>query len=95
MQIEFYYNGIAFIVLACFAMMLLIQLVYLWAVYARVAFYRRKETPKHSEALEPISVVVCSRDNYQSLSELLPALLRQDYPDFEIVVVNDCSQDET
>ncbi len=95
MQIEFFYNRIAFIVLACFAAMLLIQLVYLWAMYARVAFYKYRRKPKDDEAFEPISIVVCSRDNYQSLSELLPALLRQDYPDFEIVVVNDCSQDET
>jgi glycosyltransferase involved in cell wall biosynthesis len=45
--------------------------------------------------LEPVSVVVCARDAYERLTELLPALLNQDYPDFEVVVVNDCSDDET
>lgn len=95
MQIEFFYDKMAFVVLLCFVLMLLVQLVYIWAVYARVAFYKRKPISRRDETLEPISVVVCSRDNYQSLAELLPALLRQDYPEFEIVVVNDCSEDET
>ena len=40
-------------------------------------------------------MVVCARDSYEQLSELIPALLSQDYPQFEVVVVNDCSEDET
>lgn len=50
---------------------------------------------KSDEALEPVSVVVCARDAYEHLTELIPVLLSQDYPDFEVVVVNDCSDDET
>lgn len=50
---------------------------------------------KSDDALEPVSVVVCAHDAYEHLTELIPALLNQDYPDFEIVVVNDCSDDET
>ena len=50
---------------------------------------------KSNDELEPVSVVVCARDAYHHLVELIPALLSQDYPDFEIVVVNDCSDDET
>lgn len=45
--------------------------------------------------MEPVSVVICARDAYEYLTELIPALLHQDYPDFEIVIVNDCSDDET
>lgn len=50
---------------------------------------------KADETLEPVSVVVCARDAHEQLTELIPALLSQDYPDFEVVVVNDCSDDET
>ena len=50
---------------------------------------------KADSDLEPVSVVVCARDAYERLTELLPSLLSQDYPDFEVVVVNDCSDDET
>lgn len=45
--------------------------------------------------MEPVSVVICARDAYEYLIELVPALLQQDYPDFEIVIVNDCSDDDT
>jgi glycosyltransferase involved in cell wall biosynthesis len=45
--------------------------------------------------LEPVSIVICARDVYEYLIDLIPALLTQDYPDYEIVVVNDCSDDET
>ena len=50
---------------------------------------------KTDDELEPVSVVVCARDAYHHLVELIPALLSQDYPQFEVVVVNDCSDDET
>lgn len=50
---------------------------------------------KRDDELEPVSVVVCARDAYHHLVELIPALLSQDYPEFEVVVVNDCSDDET
>ena len=95
MHIEFFYNQFSFIVLVCFGITLLIQLFYHWGVFSKVAFYKKKPNPKEDAALEPVSVVICARDAYEYLTELVPALLSQDYPDFEIVIVNDCSDDET
>ena len=95
MHIEFFYNRISFIVLIVFLVCLIIQLLYHWGLFSKVAFYKRNARPKLDEELEPVSVVLCARDAYDYLSELIPALLKQDYPDFEIVVVNDCSDDET
>jgi len=45
--------------------------------------------------LQPVSVIVCARNEDDNLTEYLPKLLTQDYPDFEVVVVNDCSFDNT
>jgi len=95
MSITFNYNSLSFIILIVFAACLVIQLVYHWAVFSKVAFYKRHARPKLDEELEPVSIVLCARDAYQYLVDLIPALLKQDYPDFEIVVVNDCSDDET
>ena len=95
MYIEFFYNQVSFIVLVCFGIALLIQLFYHWGVFSKMAFYKKKTKPKEDAALEPVSVVICARDAYEYLTELVPALLSQDYPDFEIVIVNDCSDDET
>ena len=41
-----------------------------------------------------VSIIIPSRNYEDSLKELIPSLLEQDYPDFEVVVVDDCSADE-
>ena len=94
-NINFFFNRLSFYVLALFIVMLLIQLCIHWIRFSRLAFYKRYPRPKPDEALEPVSVVVCARDAYEDLTELIPTLLSQDYPQFELVVVNDCSDDET
>jgi glycosyltransferase involved in cell wall biosynthesis len=43
--------------------------------------------------LPPISVVVCTRDRPLSLERCLKALAQLDYPDYEVVVVDNCSRD--
>ena len=94
-HIEFFFNRISFIVLIIFGVCLVIQLLYHWGFFSKVAFYKRNARPKLDEELEPVSIVICARDAYEYLVELIPALLQQDYPNFELVVVNDCSDDET
>ncbi len=44
---------------------------------------------------EPVSVVVCAKNEDEHLTEFLPKIMTQDYPNFEVVVVNDCSWDDT
>ena len=95
MNIEFSYNHISFIILLVFGIVLVIQLLYHWLMFSKVAFYKNKHWPKDDSELEPVSIVLCARDVYEYLVELIPALLNQDYPDFEVVIVNDCSDDET
>ena len=91
----FDYKSVSFIILSIFVLCLLIQLFYHWGVFSKVAFFKKEGRPKLDEELEPASIVLCARNAYEYLVELIPALLKQDYPDFEIVVVNDCSDDET
>jgi glycosyltransferase involved in cell wall biosynthesis len=69
-----------------------LQLYYLWGIFGWFAFYRKKTKPLNSL---PISVVICAKNEYQNLKVNLPAVLKQDYPDFEVVIVNDASDDET
>ena len=95
MHIEIFFNRLSFIIFLCFGMTFIIQLIYHWFVFSRLAFYKKKDHAKSDDQLEPISVVVCARDAYEYLQDLVPALLTQDYPDYEIVIVNDCSEDET
>lgn len=46
-----------------------------------------------TELLEPISVIICARNEIENLKLNLVSILELDYPDFEVVVVNDCSND--
>lgn len=43
----------------------------------------------------PVSVIICARNEEENLSRNLPLILEQDYPDFEVIVVNDCSGDDS
>ena len=95
MSITFFPDRLSFYILIVFVAALLVQLCVHWIRFSRLAFTKRRPHAKLDSDLEPVSVVVCARDAYERLTELLPALLSQDYPDFEVVVVNDCSDDET
>lgn len=43
----------------------------------------------------PVSVVICARNEAHNLRERLPCILEQQYPHFEVVVIDDGSGDET
>jgi glycosyltransferase involved in cell wall biosynthesis len=43
----------------------------------------------------PVSVVICVRNGREDVEELMPLLMEQDHGEFEVVVVNDRSEDET
>jgi glycosyltransferase involved in cell wall biosynthesis len=48
-----------------------------------------------SKGIKPISVIICARNEAENLATYLPSILAQDYPDFEVIVVNDRSWDGT
>ncbi|MBE15280.1 MAG: glycosyl transferase family 2 [Cytophagaceae bacterium] len=45
--------------------------------------------------LPPVSVIVCAKNEAENLKKHIPVLLQQDYPNFEIVLINDASSDQT
>ncbi|MBL7918250.1 MAG: glycosyltransferase, partial [Bacteroidia bacterium] len=48
-----------------------------------------------NNSTEPVSVIICAKNEDENLTEFLPKVLTQDYPNFEVIVVNDCSYDNT
>lgn len=83
---------LSLILLIVFASALLIQLFYYWFFYSRLAFFRAKPG---SEKLEPVSVVIAAYNDAHKLKRNLLSILTQDYPDYEVIVVNDRSDDDT
>ena len=50
---------------------------------------------EQSTSQEPVSIIICARNEDDNLTEFLPKILTQNYPEFEVVVVDDCSYDNT
>lgn len=82
-----------YIVLVAFGVSLLFQLYFYLIFYSRIVFYKKKNDKMHHK--EPVSVIICARNEEKALEENLPSILTQDYPDYEVIVVNDCSEDES
>lgn len=61
------------------------------------AFYRltRYKLPRPCAPYPPVSIIVASHNNLPGLQTLLPLLLTQDYPAFEVLVIDDRSSDQT
>lgn len=77
-----------------FCLVTLIQLLYYWGMFSRLAFYKRREKEKSQQ--HPVSVIVCGRDEAANLARNLPGLLVQTYSStHEVIVVNHNSQDDT
>lgn len=90
-QINLY--SISFWVVALFALVSLVQMCVYLFVYGKAAFY--KKTEQNTGQTPPVSVIICAKNEADNLTEYLPKILSQDYPEFEVVVVNDCSWDNT
>lgn len=73
----------------------IITTLWLFLLYRRPAFASLKKNWVLPEEVPGVSVILCVRNEYESLATLLPALLEQKYPKFQIVVVNKNSEDDT
>jgi len=62
---------------------------YLWFYLAPAIF----NPAQKSTATPPVTVIICARNEAENLKNFLPYVLEQDYPEFEVIVVNDCSED--
>jgi len=76
----------AFIAITC------IQLIYFLLVFSRFSFTPNKKKPSNNI---PVSVLICAKNEAENLKTFLPKIINQEYPNFEIVLINDASYDDT
>ncbi|WP_452599346.1 glycosyltransferase [Pontimicrobium sp. MEBiC01747] len=76
----------SFIVIVC------IQVVFYAVLFGNFAFNKitNKKEKHHS-----VSLIICAKNEAENLKRFLPSILKQDYPNFEIVLINDASSDDT
>jgi len=87
-----YYDTILLVVFTIFAAAAAIQLFYYLFFYLSV--YLHKPIPAKNDQ-PPVSIIICARNESENLRKFLPAVLEQDYPGYEVIVVNDCSEDNS
>lgn len=80
------------IVSGIFVGTLAIQLFYYFFFFIRLAFYKPTQM---MEETGPVSVIICAWNEEDNLKKNLQSILEQNYPEFEVIVVNDHSLDET
>ena len=78
-----------------FGITALVHLLYVLVVQGRFAFYRQKKTNHEEATLPPISLIIAARNESDNLYENLPFILDQDYPLFEVIVINNQSVDDS
>jgi len=75
-----------------FIVVVAIQLFYYLIIFGKFAYSKtQKSTPKRI----PVSVIVCAKNEEENVAKFIPILAGQDYPDFEIVLIDDASSDAT
>ncbi|SMD32318.1 Glycosyltransferase, catalytic subunit of cellulose synthase and poly-beta-1,6-N-acetylglucosamine synthase [Reichenbachiella faecimaris] len=69
---------------------LAVLVIYWIVVLAKILGFKPKTNRVH-----PVSVIVCAHNELDNLKKLIPRLLNQDHLDFEVVIVDDRSEDGT
>lgn len=90
-------DSIVWIILSVILFFFIVQVLYYTIVYYKPFTYRKK-IERNSESIDSfpsISVIIASKNESENLSKHLPSILEQDYPNFEVIIVNMGSTDET
>jgi biofilm PGA synthesis N-glycosyltransferase PgaC len=85
-------NLIIFIFFLVYCTAAAIQLFYWLWFYLSPVLYKTSESDKKSE---PVSIIICARNEAYNLKKFLPSILEQNYDSYEVIVVNDCSEDNS
>ncbi|RZJ52699.1 MAG: glycosyltransferase [Flavobacterium sp.] len=75
-----------------FIAIVVVQLSYYLGVFGKFAFGKPQNITQKNI---PVSVIVCAKNEEENVKKYIPLLAEQNYPDFEIVLIDDASSDET
>lgn len=77
-----------------FIAVLIIEILQYTIVYGRLAFASHNKKNKATD-FEPVSVIVYIKDHQEQLTAFLTSLINQNYPTYEIILVNNASEDNS
>jgi glycosyltransferase involved in cell wall biosynthesis len=85
------FSAIELALLSTVAMSFVVQLYYNLKYFLSATKGKKVE----GDSPDGVSVIVCARNEEQNLIELIPIIMEQDFPRFQLIVVNDSSWDDT
>jgi cellulose synthase/poly-beta-1,6-N-acetylglucosamine synthase-like glycosyltransferase len=81
------------IVFGVFTAVAVIQVLFYSLVFGKLAY--RSEPHYEPDEFPPVSIVICAKNEAQNLKKNLKVVMIQNYPAFEVIIVNDQSTDNT
>jgi len=75
-----------------FCIVIIIQIYYYFFLFGKFSFL--KQIDKSDQQLD-VSVIICAKNEATNLKSFLPFIAQQNYSDFEIVLVDDASSDNS
>lgn len=94
----FTFNIVEIILLSSVGLFLIIQAIYYFNLYNQLHIHNKAANDGdliYETEYPPISVIISARNESENLQKYLPYVLEQDYPEFEVIVINDGSTDES
>lgn len=86
--------GWPLLVFCLFTLFICVNLFFTLFVYGRFAFFKQKKEASEIN-YPPLSVILAARNESDNLYENLPIILEQDYPEFEVIIINNQSTDDS
>jgi glycosyltransferase involved in cell wall biosynthesis len=80
------------ILFVAFILVTTVQIIYYLFVFGKFSF-AKSQTGVLKQI--PISVIVCAKNEEENLKKNIPLLLQQNYSNFEILIIDDASSDDT
>ncbi len=75
-----------------FVFIIAVQFVYYILIFGKFSFVKfKKNNPKKIS----ISVIVCAKNEEDNIVQFIPLIANQNYPNFEIILIDDASSDKT
>lgn len=79
-----------------FCSMVLFQILYSILIHSRLAWFSKANKYKNNDFKEvPVSIIIAARNESDNLFKNLPIILDQAYSEFEVIVVNNQSLDDS
>lgn len=72
-----------------------VQIFYILIIFGRMSFFYKKKMKDPLSNPEGVTVIVAAHNEKENLKKLIPAICEQDYPNFDVMVINDRSWDGT